>query len=41
LCLWPFLWTIAHSSGVSGWFTRSMTLVHVWVSWPKTHHFCI
>jgi hypothetical protein len=26
LRLWPFLWTIAHSFEVLGWFTRSMTL---------------
>jgi hypothetical protein len=26
LCLWPFSWTIAHSFGIPGWFTRSMIL---------------
>jgi hypothetical protein len=26
LCLWAFSWAIAHSFGVPGWFTRSMTL---------------
>jgi hypothetical protein len=26
LCLWPFLWAIAHSFGVPWWFTRPMTL---------------
>jgi hypothetical protein len=26
LCLWLFSWTITHSFGVPGWFTRPMTL---------------
>jgi hypothetical protein len=41
LRLWAFSWAIAHSFGVPGWFTRSMTLNTCWEVWPKTHHFCV
>jgi hypothetical protein len=41
LRLWPFTWTIAHSFGVPGWFTRAMTLSTFWVPWLKTRRFCV
>jgi hypothetical protein len=36
-----FLWAITHSFGISGWFTRPMTLSTFFRGWPKTRRFCI
>jgi hypothetical protein len=39
--LGPFLWAIAHSFGVLGWFTRPMTLSTCFSDMTKNSSFCV